>query len=125
MGTQWKDFPNTNIPFVADMSSDLLSKKINANKFDIIYAHGQKTIGASGVTVVIASNSLLEERSYDIPNFFSYRSHVEANSNYHTPPAFAIYTIECMIDWLEAEMGGIDVMERINHKKASRLYQLA
>lgn len=123
MGTQWKDFPYTNIPIVADMSSDLLSKKINANKFDIIYAHGQKTIGASGVTVVIVSNSLLEERSYDIPDFFSYRTHVAAKSNYHTPPVFAIYTIECMLDWLNNEIGGIETMEKINHEKASKLYQ--
>ena len=123
MGTQWKDFPNTEIPIVADMSSDLLSKKINANEFDIIYAHGQKTIGASGVTVVIVSNSLLEERSYDIPDFFSYRTHMKAKSNYHTPPVFAIYTIECMIDWLNNEIGGIEIMEKINHEKASALYQ--
>lgn len=122
-GTQWKEFPATNVPVIADMSSDLLSQKIDANKFGIIYAHAQKTIGAAGATVVIVSKSLLEKHQYDIPEFFSYRTHIAAGSNYHTPPVFAIYTIDCMLDWLENEVGGIEAMEAMNHKKASHIYQ--
>ena len=122
MGTQWKSFPETSCPIVADMSSDLLSKKINANDFGLIYAHAQKTLGAAGVTIVIVSDKLLENPSCRVPEYFRYKTHILAKSNYHTPPVFAIYSIDCMLDWIQEEAGGIEGIEASNTVKASRLY---
>nr|WP_115092926.1 3-phosphoserine/phosphohydroxythreonine transaminase [Synechococcus sp. UW106] len=122
MGTQWKSFPETNCPIVADMSSDLLSKRINANDFGLIYAHAQKILGAAGVTIVIVSDKLLEHSSQLVPDFFRYNTHILAKSNYHTPPIFAIYSIDCMLDWLQDEAGGIEAIEANNSIKASKLY---
>ena len=122
MGTQWFKFPETDVPLVADMSSDILSRSIQANDFGLIYAHAQKTIGTSGVTAVIIPEKTREQLLPVTPSFLSYASHIEAASNYHTPPVFSIYVVECMLDWLRDEIGGVENMEKINQEKAEKFY---
>ena len=123
MGTQWFNFPKTEVPIVADMSSDLLSRSISAKNFGLIYAHAQKTIGAAGVTVVIIPKKTIDLLHPVSIKFLDYKTHINALSNYHTPPVFAIYVVECMLDWLQEEIGGIKNMEIINQKKSNKLYQ--
>lgn len=122
MGTQFFDFPNTDVPIIADMSSDILSRKIDAKQFGLIYAHAQKTIGAAGVTIVIIPKDIIERLHPVVPKFLDYTTHIKAFSNYHTPPVFAIYVVECMLDWLKNEVGGVKNMEKINRQKADKLY---
>ncbi|OOY98749.1 phosphoserine transaminase [Solemya velum gill symbiont] len=122
VGTQWHDFPEVDAPLVADMSSDILSRRIDSSQFGLIYAHAQKTIGAAGVTVVIVPQATLERIPDGLPPFFDYRAHNAASSNYHTPPVFAIYVVECMLDWIEKEMGGMVALEERNKRKAELLY---
>jgi len=123
VGTQWRDMPASPVPLVADLSSDILSRTIDASRFALIYAHAQKTIGAAGVTVLIVPSKTQEMIRPDLPPFFDYRTHIEAKSNYHTPPVFAIYVVECMMDWLEEEVGGLKAMEALNKRKAALLYE--
>lgn len=122
-GTQWHDIPASPAPLVADMSSDILSRNIDARRFALIYAHAQKTIGVAGVTVVIVPRKTQEIIQPDLPPFFDYRTHVTASSNYHTPPVFAIYVVDCMLDWLEQKVGGLNAMETQNKRKAALLYK--
>ncbi len=124
MGTQWHTIPDATVPLVADMSSDILSRTIDAGRFALIYAHAQKTIGAAGVTMVIVPRKTQAILQPVLPSFFDYRTHVTAASNYHTPPVFAIYVVDCMLDWLEQEIGGLKEMEMLNKRKAALLYEL-
>jgi len=120
-GTQWKEFPKTPTPLVADMSSDIVSRKINVNDFGIIFAGAQKNIGPSGVTLVIIRKDLLERADAALPTMLQYRTHVDNKSLYNTPPTFGIYMIDLVFEWLEAK-GGLDAIEAINIQKAKRLY---
>ena len=123
MGTQWTEFPTSTGPLVADMSSDLLSRELSMAPFGLVYAHAQKTLGAAGVTVVIIPHATRAKFLPVIPSFLSYETHIQAKSNYHTPPVFAIYVMECVLDWLMDEIGGVAAMEAINRKKAQTLYE--
>lgn len=120
-GTQWKTFPKTPTPLVADMSSDIVSRKINVNDFGVIFAGAQKNIGPSGVTLVIIRKDLLERANESLPTMLQYKVHAENNSLYNTPPTFGIYMIDLVFEWLE-EKGGLDAIEAINVQKAKRLY---
>ena len=120
-GTQWKTFPTTEIPLIADMSSDILSKKVDISKFAMIYAGAQKNLGPSGVTVVIARKDLLETANTDIPTMLQYATHVKNNSLYNTPPTFGIYMLGEVLKWVEAQ-GGLDVIEKRNEEKAAYIY---
>lgn len=124
VGTQWMSPPSVEIPLVADMSSDLLSGPQDINAYDLVYAHAQKTIGTAGVTIVVFNERIRESIVADVPPFFDYRVHAAAGSNFHTPPVFAIYVVDCMLDWLETEIGGLEHMGEINRRKAEILYSL-
>lgn len=120
-GTQFKIFPNIGTPLVMDASSDLLSYKMDLKNVACIYAHAQKNVGLSGVTVVaVRKNYILENEN--IPQFLQYRAHIKGKSNYHTPPVFSIYVTNLMQKWLENEIGGVEEMEKINNQKAKLLY---
>ncbi|MBM3163357.1 MAG: 3-phosphoserine/phosphohydroxythreonine transaminase [Chlorobi bacterium] len=123
VGTQWQVMPESPVPLVADMSSDILSRNVDTGRFALMYAHAQKTIGTAGVTVVVVPRKTQEMIQSNLPPFFDYRTHAAAGSNYHTPPVFAVYVVECMLDWLEQEVGGLQVMEALNRKKAALLYE--
>lgn len=116
---------NPNLLRIIDMSSDLLARPIEANKFGIIYAHAQKNLGPAGITVVIIRKSLFENK----PNLgwssaFDYHKQAEKNSIYNTPPVFAIYATLLVLRWLKNEIGGLVNMEKINNQKANLLYKV-
>lgn len=124
-GTQWQDlsiFYNKNVPLVADMSSDILSRQLDFNKFDLIYAGAQKNIGAAGVNVVVVNKSVLGKVSRQIPTMMDYRNHIEANSLLNTPPVFAIYVCMLTLRWLKNN-GGIAFVQKRNEAKAKLFYE--
>lgn len=122
-GTQWKHFPNSgNVPLVADMSSDILSKRFDVTKFKLIYAGAQKNIGPSGVTLVIIDKELAERADKKLPTMLQYRTHIADNSLYNTPSTFGIYMIGLVADWIES-IGGLEAMEKRNEQKAAKLYK--
>jgi len=121
-GTQWKDYPNTgNVPLVADMSSDILSKPIDIQKFGLIYAGAQKNLGPSGVTVVIIRKDLLEKANENIPTMLKYTTHADSNSLYNTPATFGIYMLGEVLKWVESN-GGVAAVEKHNELKAKVIY---
>jgi phosphoserine aminotransferase len=123
-GTQWQDlslFYNKNVSLVADMSSDILSRQIDFNKFALIYAGAQKNIGAAGVNVVVVNKNILGKVSRQIPTMMDYRNHIEASSLLNTPPVFAIYVCMLTLRWLKNN-GGIAFAEKRNEAKAKLFY---
>ena len=112
------------VPRVCDMSSDFLSRPCEAERFAFIYAHAQKNIGPAGVTVVLIRDDLLAGSPTDLPGFLDYRSHIQAHSNYNTPPVFAIYVVLLVTRWLLNEIGGVAKMGELNQQKAALLYRL-
>ena len=121
-GTQWRSFPDTGgVPLVADMSSDILSRRFDPAPFGIIYAGAQKNLGPAGVTVVAVREDLLEKMNKDIPTLLSYHTHVSKNSLFNTPPCFAIYMVNQGLKWLKG-IGGLDAMEKENEEKARLIY---
>ncbi len=125
-GTQWQDlslFYNSGVPLVADMSSDILSRQLDFNAFDLIYAGAQKNIGAAGVNIVVVTKNSLGKVSRTLPTMMDYRNHIEAGSLLNTPPVFAIYMCLLTLRWLKAQ-GGVTAIEAINDKKADLLYNI-
>ncbi|MEG0448747.1 MAG: 3-phosphoserine/phosphohydroxythreonine transaminase [Lysinibacillus sp.] len=121
-GTQWKVFPETgDVPLVADMSSDILSKPVDVSKFGIIYAGAQKNLGPSGVTVVIIRKDLLEKENANVPTILKYTTHADSNSLYNTPPTFGIYMLGEVLKWVEAK-GGVAAIAKHNEAKAQVIY---
>ncbi len=111
------------VPRVVDMSSDFLSRPICATDFALIYAHAQKNLGPAGVTVVVIDKNFLPPTPPLFPIALDYFAQMEKNSNYNTPPVFAIYATLLVLRWLEEEIGGLEKMAEINEKKARVLYQ--
>ncbi|MBM7633951.1 3-phosphoserine/phosphohydroxythreonine transaminase [Geomicrobium sediminis] len=126
-GTAWKDYEplkEWNAPVFADMSSDIFSRPIPVDHFDLIYAGAQKNLGPSGVTVVIVKRDLVErftEHAEQLPAIMRYQTHIEGNSLYNTPPTFAIYMMKTVLTWIK-EQGGLEEMKRRNEQKAALLY---
>jgi phosphoserine aminotransferase len=121
-GLQWQSFPETgDVPIVADMSSDILSRRIPVERFGLIYAGAQKNLGPAGATVVIVREDMIERCPASLPAYLSYKTHSESNSLYNTPPVFGIYVIKLVLEWIE-EQGGLAKIEDINAKKARFLY---
>ncbi|MGG3888208.1 3-phosphoserine/phosphohydroxythreonine transaminase [Metabacillus fastidiosus] len=120
-GTQWQDYPNSPIPLFADMSSDIMCKEIDVEKFSLIYAGAQKNLGPSGITVVIIKKDLLEQTPDNIPTMLKYNIHAKNNSLYNTPPTFAIYMLSLVLEWVK-EQGGVKAIEETNRKKAAFIY---
>jgi len=124
-GTQWQDlsiFYNAGVPLVADMSSDILSREIVFNKFDLIYAGAQKNVGAAGVNLVIVNKDILGKVNRVIPTIMDYRNHIEAGSLLNTPPVFAVYVCMLTLRWLKKQ-GGVAAMEMTNNAKAKLFYE--
>ncbi len=123
-GTQWQDlstFYNRQVPLVADMSSDVLSRQIDFNKFVLIYAGAQKNIGAAGVNMVVINKQCLGKVTRQLPTMMDYRNHIEAGSLLNTPPVFAIYICMLTLKWLK-KIGGIAEAEKRNNEKANLFY---
>jgi phosphoserine aminotransferase len=123
-GTQYASYPDTGeVSLVADMSSDILSRKIDFSKFGLIYAGAQKNLGPAGVTVVIIRDDLVEASRDDIPTLLQYKTHVEKDSTFNTPPTYSIYLVKLVLDWVKS-VGGLSAVEKRNQEKADMLYHL-
>lgn len=120
-GTQWFSFPETEVPLVADMSSDIFSREIPFNKFSLIYAGAQKNMGAAGVTVVVIKKDLLQTMQRPVPAIMDYKKHIEAGSLMNTPPVLAVYMSLLTLRWIKKE-GGLKEMERRSIEKSNLLY---
>lgn len=120
-GTQWQKIPGVSIPMVADMSSDILSRQINFNSFDLIYAGAQKNLGAAGVNLVVVNKNILGNVKRAIPTIMDYRNHIKEGSMLNTPPVFAVFVCMLTLRWLK-NMGGVAAIEKINNEKANLLY---
>jgi phosphoserine aminotransferase len=121
-GIQYHTFPDTgNIPLIADMSSDIFSRRLEVSRFGAIYAGAQKNMGPAGVTLVIMRNDLIENSADNLASMLSYKIHSEEKSLFNTPPCFAVYIVKLVMDWLEAN-GGLEAMEARNNEKAKLLY---
>lgn len=123
-GTQWQEYPDcSEVPLIADVSSDIISRKIDVGKFGIMYAGAQKNMGPSGVTVVIIKEDLIGKASEDIPTMIKYKTHAEKDSLFNTPPSFSIYICKLVLDWVK-ENGGIEGVEERNRQKAEAIYKV-
>ena len=122
VGTQYHSWPETKVPFVADMSSDIFSRPIDVERFDLIYAGAQKNIGPAGLTLVIVRKEALGKVSRNIPTMLDYRTHISKKSTFNTPPVFPIYVAMLTFRWIKAN-GGLQAMAQKNAAKAQLLYQ--
>ncbi|MFN0189612.1 MAG: 3-phosphoserine/phosphohydroxythreonine transaminase [Bacteroidia bacterium] len=120
-GTQMSAFPNSPIPLICDMSSDIFSRPVDVSKFDLIYAGAQKNMGPAGVTLVIIKNDILKEVKRVVPTMLRYATHIEGGSMYNTPPVFSIYVCMATLEWLKS-IGGVSAIEKINKQKAELFY---
>jgi phosphoserine aminotransferase len=122
-GVQYLEFPDLgDAPLVADMSSDILSRPIDAGRFSLIYAGAQKNLGPSGLAVVLLRESWLERANKGVPTILRYSSQVKNNSLYNTPPMFAVYVLDLVLQWLDG-LGGVEAIARTNEAKAAALYE--
>jgi phosphoserine aminotransferase len=123
-GTQWASFPDTNnVPLIADMSSDIMCRPFDVDKFGLVYAGAQKNIGPAGVCMVIIREDMLDRVPDTLPTMLKYTTYSSKNSMFNTPPCFTIYAIQLVMKWLEETIGGLEKMEKINKKKARILYE--
>lgn len=120
-GTQWQTIPKTSNALVADMSSDIFSRRLDFNQFSLIYAGAQKNMGPAGVNLVVVNKNILGKIKRPIPTIMDYRNHIKEGSLLNTPPVFAIYVSMLTLRWLKAE-GGIVAIEKRNEEKAACLY---
>ena len=120
-GTQFQQMPDVMVPLVCDMSSDIFSKKVNINKYDLIYAGAQKNMGPAGVTLVIIRKDICNKIGRVIPSMINYQNHIENGSMYNTPPVLPLYTSMLTLQWIK-DNGGISHIEEVNDRKAEILY---
>lgn len=121
-GTQMKSFPTCNVPLVCDMSSDIFSRELDFNKFDLIYAGAQKNMGPAGTTLVVIKKDLLGKVSRTIPTMLNYQTHIDKESMFNTPPVFAVFASLKNLEWIQRN-GGLKAMEKRNEEKALTLYR--
>ncbi len=121
-GTRYTVLPDTgNVPLVGDISSMILSEKIDVSKFGLLYAGAQKNVAPAGLTIVIAREDLLGNAMDSTPTMFNYVTHTENGSMYNTPPCYNIYICKLVLEWIK-NMGGISVMQQLNEEKAKLFY---
>lgn len=120
-GTQWHTYPETAIPLVADMSSDIFSRQTDFTRFSLMYAGAQKNMGAAGVNVVVVKKEVLGKVKRRIPTIMNYQKHIDAGSLMNTPPVFAVYVSMLTLRWILAQ-GGLAEMGKRSMAKAALLY---
>ena len=120
-GTQLHEFPKSPIPMVADMSSDIFSRKFNVADFGLIYAGAQKNMGPAGTTLVIVKDEILGKVDRKIPSMLNYQTQIDGGSMYNTPPVFAIYVSMLTLRWLKSK-GGVEAIAKENKAKSNALY---
>jgi len=120
-GVEFQFVPGGDMPLVADMSSNILSRPIDVSRFGVIYAGAQKNIGPAGITLVIVRNELLDRARANNPHLMTWKAYAESDSMTNTPPTFAWYVADLVFQWLQGR-GGVEAMAEINERKASKLY---
>ena len=121
-GTEWHYDPNAgDVPVVADMSSNILSKPVDISKYGLIYAGAQKNMGPAGMAVVIIREDLMGHYRENMPVLLDYALTSSKNSMYNTPPTYSIYMMKLVAEWVE-EMGGVEAMAKLADKRSSMLY---
>ena len=120
-GTEIKYDMDCPVPLIADMSSDILSRRVDVSKYEMIYGGAQKNAGPAGVTFAIIRKDSLGKVSRYIPTMLDYRTHLDKESMFNTPPVFSIYVMNETLKWLKS-IGGIDAIHAIDEKKAATLY---
>ncbi|RFC54946.1 3-phosphoserine/phosphohydroxythreonine transaminase [Brumimicrobium aurantiacum] len=120
-GTQFKSIPETNIPLICDMSSDIFSQPIDVSKFDLIYAGAQKNLGPAGSTLYIVKDSVLGKSTLDIPTYLDLQVHAKKDSMFNTPPVFSVYVANLNLKYM-IKNGGVDAIAKRNEEKAELLY---
>lgn len=121
-GIQWHSYPDVgDRPLVVDMSSDILSRPLDASRFVLLYAGAQKNLGPSGVTVVLVREAWLEKANKMVPTMLRYATHSKNNSLYNTPPSFGVYVLNLVLQWIEKN-GGLAALAERNSTKARLLY---
>ena len=113
--------PDSPVPLVADMSSDIFSRPIDVSKYDLIYAGAQKNLAPAGVTLVIVKNSALGQAGRPIPTMLNYQTHVKKESMFNTPPVLPIFSALQTLKYYK-ELGGVDKLMLADEEKAGRLY---
>jgi len=121
-GTELKEDLDVNLPLVADMSSDILSRPVDVSKYAIIYGGAQKNLAPAGVTFVIVKEEVLGKVKHDIPTMMDYQTHIKKESLFNTPPVVPIYSALQTLKWIK-EQGGVEGMHEINQEKADMLYE--
>lgn len=120
-GTEIKYDMDVKIPLVADMSSDIFSRPIDISKYAIIYGGAQKNLAPAGVTFVIIKDDILGKVDRPIPTMLNYKTHIDKESMFNTPPVLPIFAALQTLKWLKAQ-GGVAAMQKINQEKAAILY---
>ncbi|MBL4752224.1 MAG: 3-phosphoserine/phosphohydroxythreonine transaminase [Flavobacteriales bacterium] len=120
-GTEFHEYPESEVPIICDMSSDIFSRSIDVSKFTMIYAGAQKNMGPAGATLVIVKDDALGHTGRTIPSMLDYRVHIKKESMFNTPPVFSVYVSMLTLEWLKA-LGGVPAIEKINKAKATLLY---
>ena len=120
-GIEINELPVTDKPIVADMSSTILSRRIEVSKYGVIYAGAQKNVGPAGICIAIVRDDLLDLASEVLPSILNYKVLAEKDSMYNTPPTYAWYLSGLVFKWLK-EIGGVDAIEKTNQEKAALLY---
>ena len=120
-GTEFHSLPQTDIPLVADMSSDIFSRPLDYKQFSLIYAGSQKNLGASGSTLVIVKKDILGKVSRKLPSMMDYQLHIKNDSMFNTPSTFAVYVNLLVLEWIQAQ-GGLQALGKRNRAKADLLY---
>jgi len=122
-GTEYPDFPKFDVPMICDMSSDILSRRVNVADFDLIYAGAQKNLGPAGVTLAVIKKDFLATARTNLPTMLKYATFAEKDSLYNTPPVFAIYMVNKTLHWIKNQ-GGVDVVAARNAAKAKLIYDV-
>lgn len=121
-GTQWQYVPETgSVPLACDMSSDILSRPVDVSKFGLIFAGAQKNLAPAGLTIVIIREDLAGQELPITPAIMNYKSMIDKDSMYNTPPCWCIYMLGLTLDWVE-EQGGLAGMEKLRTLRSSMLY---
>ena len=123
-GIEWKDFPDTgDVPLIADMSSDILSRPVDVKKFGMIYGGVQKNLGPAGATFIIMRKDMLERRNENLTAYMDYALHAKEKGLYNTPPVFSIWGVKLVLEWIKRN-GGVAGMDALAEKKSSLIYDV-
>ena len=118
-GIEWQEFPDTgDVPLIADMSSDILSRPVDVSKFSMIYGGVQKNLGPAGATLIIMKHSMLDRRNENLTAYMDYGLHAKNKGLYNTPPVFSIWAVKLVLDWVEKNGGAEGMLKRAKEKSA-------